>query len=656
MFKEKFEDNLSNVFKSEDVKPDNVWAEKTLHNLSVLADNDTNTAEYNLTNYNNYFAFMNRKNLILGGISITVLAVLTLLTAIVIFNRLNSSTSIKSISLSESELNELYTRIADANPTFSADNVKNAGASEALNATAMSSSYLDAKLIAPYYGEENVVYTNVYDTTYGPQIGSCSAMNYGEYVDGYREISESTNLQTGGYVNSVSSTKDGNGNVTSYYLSISNENENTSINYMGGRYAVKMIYENSPRQEILMLDSQTSEGGVAVTDTTMIAPDVMPDFEVPPLSEDPVIRIQQLFGENAVIVGTINENGQEYYVVESNYDTNCDVSLYKDLAISSRSFNEVSDVTNKIIQQYKISPVDFKVAATSSYLDSATEDRLISRVITSETSRSVNGIADVADVFTFPFNVEVREIIVPSYSAEDEVNKTRDFINSNNVPVLNATGLNLTASSIYVYNNDPAEDPYGYYMDRGFYADGALGDKAYQAATMYANSYDPNTYYEDGSYYPATVGSIYYNNPDYSESVNFSIYKDEARNYDNLFAVVKSGKKEVSETNVNINVDGTSIPATYFAYTYSDAFSTAPSEGGFAEGSDGMSVDPVLPMEATTSYELVFKYNGFIYQVAGYSVNSTNLSTLSYRSLSAAELETIYSTMLTANQNDVILY
>ena len=119
-----------------------------------------------------------------------------------------------------------------------------------------------------------------------------------------------------------------------------------------------------------------------------------------------------------------------------------------------------------------------------------------------------------------------------------------------------------------------------------------------------------------------------------------------------MFAVIKSGKKEVSEQNVTLNVDGVNVPGIYFAYTYSDSFSTAPSEG---DSEAGVSVDPVTPVESTTTYELVFKYSGFIYQVSGYSSNSRDLSTLSYKSLTNAELETIYSTML-SYENELILY
>ncbi len=665
MFNKNFEDNLKDVFMKEEITPDKDWTQKTLHNLNVLADNDTTTADFTLTNYNNYFAFMTRRNMILGGISITVLAALTLLTAIVIFNRLNVNSRIKSLSLSDSELSALYERIADANPTFSSEaqfrsvaaDAQTAGAS--LNSRELASSYMaDSKLIAPYFGEENVLYKNTYSTTYGAGIEACGTMNYnGTYSNGQTEVVESATIQSAGYINSVSSTKDGSGRVYNYYLNLSNANSNTNINYAGGQYAVRMVYPAAPvlDSRSLMLDTSTTEGGVSV-DSEGLVVETMPapidDFPMPELSNDPVERIRQLFGENAQVIGTVNENGQEFYIVESSSDLNCDETNFRALTISSK----IPEATNRMIQHYQISSVDYKVVKTTAYLDSATDDRLISSSTTSEISTPVSGFDEVASQFTFPFNVEIRDIEVPDYSQENEINKTREYINSQNLAVLKPVGIDVTASSVYVYDSREVVDPYSYYQDRDFYPQGALGDKVYESATAYLFQYDPNEYYEDGSYYPSALGSMYYNNADYTKSFNINFYKDEGRNLDNLVATIKNGKKEISETPVSIVVDGQNVLSTLFTYTYDNMF--------YAEGSEGsvdgeMVVDPVLPSDVTTqtTYEVVFKLNGFIYQLSGYSTNeSFDPTSVTYQRLSSAELEAIFQTMTASYNGDIILY
>jgi hypothetical protein len=663
--KENFEEQLKKQLRSTLVEPSQAWQSKTLDNLSILVDNDTEVSEYKHLTINNYLTFMNKKNLILGGISLIALSLLVLLTVIVIINRLQNNNAIRTANLSEAELQELYTKIADANPTFNKEaTVARNSTADADMEAALSSYAADSKLIAPYYGTENVLYTNKYENRYGPAVNTCSTFGYyGTYESGDVETSESHNIMSGGYSNSVSTTTRGNGIVTSYYSNVSNANSNISYEYQGGKFAVKFNYpvyaamtSTTVRTEPAFTEPAESvliDPEKPVTDDSTSS-DSMPTDLPLELSEDPATRIKQLFGENATIIGTQNEEGKDYYVVQSSYDINCEELNYRTLALSSVQ----PATTNTAINHYKIDPESYLVVDTTIYLDAVSENNLISVSKTTTSERTVSGFAEVSSLFDFPYSVPVREVTIPAYSPANEINKTRTIIQNKSISILKPTNADLVADSVTLYDQAEQTNFYGHATDRDFYPEGAVGDRIYDMYTGGSTlKYDAAVLYDDGSYYPTALGYVYFNSSDFTKSLSYTIYEDIQMNYENLLAVLKNGKEGVTETPVTITVNGEAVNAVSITYTYSDMVNAT-------EGSAGASIDPVAPVApdsrtpAPINYtELLIKYNGMIYQISSYSAdNSIDISTLVFTTLSSAELETVLSTMLTRYDNPEILY
>jgi hypothetical protein len=668
--KEDFEKTIEDSLKSSFVEPDQQWENNTLDKLVILVDNESEVFESKHLTINNYLYIMNKKNLFLGGISVIALSVLVILTAVVIINRLQNGNGIRMTQLSPAELNALYTKIADANPTFNSEATVAKNSSADADMEAALSSYVgagDSKLIAPYYGTENVLYTNKYTNSYGPAVGSCSTFGYyGTYKSGDTEVSESYNIMTGGYLNSSSTVKRDGGTVTSFYSSIANANSNIAYEYQGGKFAVKFtypIYEPMGTAVVREL-SAVSEGGVTVApaqpttavdpespDTTVSSPVMPPEDQPQELSEDPTTRIKQLFGENAGIIGMLTENGKDYYVVESTYDVNCTEQNYRILSISS----EQPTVTNKVINHYKIDTETYLVADTTIYLDNANENNMISVSKTETSERAVGSFGEVSSLFLFPYSVPVREIVVPEYDPGDDIDVTRNIIQTKNVSIIKPNNADLIADSVTLYDHDAQNNMYAYAADRDFYPDGEVGDRIYDMYTGgSALKYDAAVYYEDGTYYPTSLGYVYFNSTDFAKSLSYTIYEDKEKNYDNLLAVLRNGKTNATEANIEISIDGNAVTALSITNTY-EGFSTP----GFDPGRE--TTDPAMPESITmapTSYtEVLFKYNGMIYQISSYSAdNSINISTLSYETLGSAELESIFTTMLSRYTQPEILY
>ncbi len=654
-----FEDTLTKKLKESLVAPSNQWETNTLDKLAILVDND-NSNNFNLLTFN-YLTYMNKKSLILGGISFAALTLLIVLTAIVIFNRLQNNNKIDTANLTESELNELYLRIAEANPTFDSDAAVSRGSNASADLESALSSYVaDSKLIAPYYGEENVLYTNTYTNSYGPAVGSCYTFGYyGTYAPGDVETSESQTVYVGGYANSVSKVTRGDGQVTSYYSNIANASSNTSYEYQGGSFAVKFNYPVYSAMPLARVTDVVTESTLS-EESLIVAPDLYvddgttsSDQPIENLSEDPATRIKQLFGDNATIIGTKNEGGSDYYVVESTYEVNCLEQNYRTLSLSSVE----PTFTNTTINHYKIDPETYLVVDTAVYLDAATENNLISVSTTTSTERAVSGFDEVSSLFSFPFNVTVREITVPEYSPESEINKTRSMIQDMGIDVLKPTNENLILDSITLYDNEEQNNIYGYSSERDFYPAGAVGDKIYEMYTGGSTfNYDPDTLYEDGSYFPTSLGYAYFNSSDYATSLSYTLYEDTGRNYDNLLAGLGTGKASFTNSDVNTTIDGTIVPAVLLTYTYDE------SSYGVAEGTGASdSVEPSAPEAITlapTNYnELLIRHNGIIYQISSYSSTSTlELGSLVFTSLSNTELETVFATMVTRYTTPEILY
>jgi hypothetical protein len=671
--KDNFEEQLTRQLKSTFVEPSSTWESKTLDNLSVLVDNEVEVSEYKHLTINNYLTLMNKKNLILGGISLAALSLLVILTVIVIINRLQNNNNIRTANLSEAELQALYTKIADANPTFNTEATVSRNSTADADMEAALSSYAspaDTKLIAPYYGTENVLYTNKYVNKYGPAVNTCSTFGYyGTYENGDTETTESHNIMSGGYINNVTTVTRSGDVVTSYYSNISNETSNTSYEYQGGKFAVKFNYpvyaavtnanvrtgatepatEPAPSEIINVAPDSAVSDGTASSDDIGIMPTDLPQE----LSEDPATRIKQLFGENATIIGTQNENGKDYYVVQSSYDVNCSEENFKTLSISSIQ----PTTTNTAVNHFKIDPESYLVVSTTTYLDTATENNMISESSTTTSERAVSGFGEVSNLFAFPYSVPVREVTIPEYKPENEINKTRTIIQDKNIDILKPNNTDLIVDSVTLYDYSEQTNYYGHTTDRDFYPDGAVGDRIYDMYTGGSTlKYDASVLYDDGSYYPNSLGYVYFNSSDFTKSLSYTIYEDIERNYDNLLAVLKEGKESVVEAPVTVSIDGTQVNAVSMTYTYSEMVRT--------EGSTGSSIDPVAPIApdsgvpAPTNYsEVLIRYNGMIYQISSYSAdNSIDINTLAFTTLTNAELESVLSTMLGRYSNPEILY
>ncbi|MCA9381707.1 hypothetical protein KC678_05555, partial [Candidatus Dojkabacteria bacterium] len=491
--------------------------------------------------------------------------------------------------LSASEKREILSKIG-TNPSVRNESV----AASVADAT---SSYmaLDSKLALlpnPNYNSNSYSHT-VTTTTTGDAFESCKALtgygyNYAnEYiVESYSYYDEDNNANK--FVQ-----KDINGNLIEYSLSSYDSNQSESIYYRGGSFAIKTV--NTYPIRTLQMDTTVDSVNSAVSsDEAPVKPEVAPETSILPVEPDGYDLL-----DNRDVLGTETIGGKEYYIIETNYYTNCDDNYSYRLMLGTE---DASDT--KVLVKDWVNTETYEFLKSETYINNFSSSNLV--IATSYLNESSNvNYSDVANNFEFEYNVPLKEIVYDesdyAYDATKEIETTTNTIVNSGalllVPSDNSYRIN------YLYANDPAiyqkQDEYTQYtLDKSFYPNTALGMQIYSDLVESYNAAQEYVYVQPVYNLEYLIDETNY------ISVNISAYSAT----DSLDRILQSevGEKYKDLLNdpqtINITVAGQQVSATLYTYSY-DYAETYSTEGSGTNTTEIM-VDPV-PTPFVNSFAII---------------------------------------------------
>lgn len=482
--------------------PDLSWVKKTRENLSVFAHNSVTDQKqsrisvYTLFNFLSFSSMQStyRKPLALG-LAATALAVGGLIGAYVYVNNRNTSQSTK-VYLSEAEQSEFLANVIKNNPKQTlakanfesqVQNTSEDSSRQANNAGTQSNKMMaesapstsDMSILPyPYSPEYKYRYSKT-DITFGDANKTCKALNSVDAYNGQGLVSESFEYyDQNGTSRSKWITKTANGQIINYNLSTYETSRSEYYTYLGGSFAVKTTTIFSP---------VVYEGTPTTGEVTIMPVEDMPKQE-PVVEPSPTDLISQYFGPDAKVVEKVTRDGKDLYIVEYSYKINCDEDMAR-IYMSSYPYPGDQTFTDTVIMRDLIEIENFQVHENFSYLNTVSEENLISRT-KSSTIANNDSFESVAKNFVFDINVPVKEELFdwstdqPLYDYKKEANALADYLVANPIDLLYVNGANL--SGIYSMkafeqiNKENQKETINYYADRSFYPVGEVGDEMFK--------------------------------------------------------------------------------------------------------------------------------------------------------------------------------
>jgi hypothetical protein len=497
------------------------------------------------------------------------------------------------------------------------------GTSEADSRTSLSAE--SQMMPMPYFQEFSYSFDS-YVTEYGDAKSKCDegAFDYSMYYKSdsyyYNDPNDYSNYH------SKSITYDKDGNIMNMYLSTHDE----SINYNGGKYAVKYIYDyynddyynNDPtaleiEAAALQKEMPNEAEEFEYVEPENISNDVIIEDEYMPEYEEPSdMRFSDFFGDD-VEVEEIEDEGKTAYLVTSNYTDDC--SMYA-MTYSSYAKSEV-DASDKgdydtVITQHYVKKDTYEIYKTISYLNEVTPSQMMYKSTTYTERKNVD-FSEVAKNFEFGIDVPFKTF-KSSQTGADYTQKynqaVMDMVNSLDMTLLVSASQDLVFSSFYSPKIVVETEESLIYKDRDFYLDGPVGDKLFEQANM-----------DYSDLYPSSLYSLSYNTqePDMYQGDmkgDVDVYNSE---YGYLSLEVYDAKTQIKdiiwsetyrEEKTEILVDGKNLTVYKYYLQYPDVvyFDDTSSR----EGTSEKNYEDPIPV-------YIFEYKGYKYRInASYNSSS----------------------------------
>ncbi|MBU0976322.1 MAG: hypothetical protein ABIE03_01205 [Patescibacteria group bacterium] len=461
--------------------------------------------------------------------------------------------------------------------------------------------------------------------------------------------------------------KDGSNNLLDSTLS----GNTYMIEYKGGKYAVKVEYENSgdtslsgnPKNPVVeSIDSE--ESGESPSEPA-------PDNWNEPDEMDIQDIIDSIWGENVKVEEVKTDGKLEYYIVTWEEQTSCDLNVMvkeSQTVSMSKSVTDTDEETEdmeKIVRKSWIDPESYQIFKEETYFTEIKPENLIqTNEMEQETSNA--DFESVKDKFNFDYNVEVRTLTrndltfdpyVYETDREKYLDEVESFIKSENISVLFPQDKKWLLDSAYLASVYRSQE-YNYYQDRDFYPEGSLGD------TMYTEMKE--AYSLVGT--TEALGYLDFRTKNYEYYISASIF-DEGIDTDQVLNEMFGMTESTEKSQIEIIIDGKKVTAQ--RYTMEESWNVSPSSGGEEPISND---DPVMKEETSeketdsyTTVAIVFDYAGSRYIiVTGFDSTAKKIENIgtSYKSYEAGkpnelkQLIDMIEEMLvaTADDTDIVNY
>lgn len=634
------QNKITQILAKAKVTPDEAWQKTTYQNLekfvTVNAKSSTKKQVNLFTLIFNYFT-MQKKYAVTLAASLAVVLLAGGVGANLLLNKSKSSTTISPLSLSESEKQQIYQNVLQNNSLNSIKTENSARAvnnttAEALTAGKMSGNSDAAMVIDPYYGQQ---YSYYYDksTSYpGAAASQCSFI----VVDTKQTVTwENYNYFDGTNNYYKYLTYNADKSDLTYSFGYNQDNKNITYDYRGGSYAVKLISDYT-NLEVMPVEKSTtnqsgsevgssSDPGEADLDVTVMPSNAVdtPDATISPDQSDVDSNepndIKQYFGDNADIIGTGMYNGKEYFIIQTDYLTDCDTTggvVGREMLMVDQVMPAAFD--DKIVEQLWVDKTSFAIAKSQTYLNTVADQNLI---VTHENDSQYSNLEfqQVADKFKFDYPVEVKEVIVDySYDPGKEITALSEYFSNNQLTLLHVTDAKYKVNSIFApVASRSLDSSYNYMYDRSFYASGDQGEKQYQDAIGL------------NSDYVEPLVSISYTGPEkFSNYASTMVFDGQKTDIDkvktsNLYSDAKA-------QDVSITINDVQIPAQLYINKYDNVKPLLEEQS--AEGATTM---PISEGDGLNYQDqvLLFEYNGFIYYVSLGGTNQLDYQTFVFEFL-----------------------
>ncbi|MBN2100347.1 hypothetical protein JW710_00420 [Candidatus Dojkabacteria bacterium] len=391
-------------------------------------------------------------------------------------------------------------------------------------------------------------------------------------------------------------TEDKDGNLLSLYIAGSDY----SLEYMGGKYAVKTLYES---EEVLLGDididlvevqevnegtyEDSDEGSEALTEDMVTLPQE-------PKYEDSSDYAISYFGNDTDLEKVVEDGETKYYIATWKYEGNCgsggsEPVLYK-------RYDEDSSSDTFVVKSW-IDPDTFQVIKEEEYIGSEKESNLLVRTVYEIEAEDLD-FDEVKDKFSFDYDVEVREIDFFGRISDNSLylDEMRAYLEDVGSYVLVSSNLEMVRAGSQ--SIDRVISGVEYYYDRDFYPEGKIGDDLYGEFTRQHE--DNMVSLPDMEFYYST---------DYKEtSVNVAAYFD-GLSEDELLDIYigDSGYEEVS--GYEVVVDGKELDASIYEVELETIVEVENSADNDSSGEED-----VWDSEYSI-YVAIFEYKGTSYSV-----------------------------------------
>lgn len=370
--------------------------------------------------------------------------------------------------------------------------------------------------------------------------------------------------------------------------------------YKGGDYAVHMknVERITPlaymtglqENDALPVDESSLEG----EDKTLIAPP-----ETTPTDIDPKQIIKNYFGEDARVLGMVNQDGKEYYKVQWSYMGGCGTKSEGDM---SRSVSSV-EFDQKMVVTALADATDYSIDQETLYLDSVKDGNMLYSRHTTEITETVSSFDEIRNEFSFNLTNNVRTIDASTFGYDKEYRKAvLGYLPKNvtDVVYLSSKYTLQSLSSSYV---SFIPETQAYLIDRAFYSTQAYGQIQYNDAK---GMFD--LYLEEGRVYPQV--QLSYNGTGNFSWLSISELKADVKG---IAAVESLGieKKTLSvKGTTSLTINGQSVTAELFEMQQSPVADAVPGSSG--AGDTGISLEEAEKIQivepAYTDVFIVFTY------------------------------------------------
>ncbi|MDD3647544.1 MAG: hypothetical protein PHS44_03545 [Candidatus Dojkabacteria bacterium] len=591
---------------------------------------------------NLFFSFfnMNVKKLALLGSGLFVFLAITLTSGYLLLKPSKSNTD--TTTLSGADARKVLQALMQNNGRGSY--LVNYQEQTALAAAKDNSSFAESMLY-PVMDQYKYYYTKS-TTTAGPGRNMCRAYSYVE-----AGTSETYEYFDENIFNSKYIFKDENGNLKNYSLSTSTY----FIEYLGGKYAVKVEYENANGIPIL-----TEESNESNSEETAPSQDSGDSTDVNDGNANDEDLIESIWGDNVKVEEVRTDGKLEYYIITWEEETFCDldVGIYTEVSQSvsetKASTTSPEEALEKIIRKSWVKPDGYSIYKEETYFDEIKPENLI-QTVDYESENSNADFESVKDKFNFDYSIEVRTLTQDDISFDpvqyekdrvEYLSKVEEFLKSESLSILAPEGKKWLLDSFYV-SSIYSELEISYMLDRDFYPEGSIGDQMYEDMKE--------------AYTPGPVEALAYvtfRTKNYENFSSLNIYdksEDTATILKNMYEITEKSDK----TEIEITIDGNKVTAD--KYYLKESWNVSPSGG---EESGGMKEDPSTEETDTyTTVIIVFDYAGSKYIITeGFdSTNETQEIDTVYKSYSGdkpSELKKIMDMieeLLVNSGNDMIM-